>query len=206
MHTVVCSNSNPEQLGWESEATCSQHRSESSGAGHWQWGVHQCSHPRAGHWCLSVTGVCQWSHTSVRTCPAGLFCSGAEAQQPPHSPSVLGCWVSPGVLGECSSPAEPESPRKTSLLPVLHPSNLLQDIKVCCTGLMPASNVASDMFKQIIDILFTKVFTMPYPSPIFFPILFPPTQSRAWAMCRFAWSLYQVRASWYLHLSAFKLV
>jgi len=38
---------------------------------------------------------------------------------------------------------------------------------------MPASNMASDMFKQIIDILFTEVFTISYPSPrIFSPAYF----------------------------------
>lgn len=79
-----------------------------------------------------------------------------------------------GLLGEGSVPAEPDSPRKASLLSVLHPSNLLLDIdfKVRCAGLLPASNIASDMFKQIIDILFTKVFTTPYPAPIFSPAYF----------------------------------
>lgn len=93
----------------------------------------------------------------------GLFCSAV--------PAVGFCQACRGAGSECCSPAEPDRLRDVSLLPVLQSSNLLQDIdfKVCCAGLTPASNRASDMFKQIMDILFTQVFRVPYPSPVIFP-------------------------------------
>lgn len=53
---------------------------------------------------------------------------------------------------------------------------------------MPASNMASDMFKQIIDILFTEVFTIPDPSPARFSLAYFHQQSLAWTMCMFVGS------------------
>lgn len=107
-----------------------------------------------------AVGVCQCSHIS-QDLPSGAVLLWGR-----------GRTATPKPL--CSSPAGRDSPRKASLLSVLHPSNLLQDMdfKACCAGLLPASNIASDMFKQIIDILFTKVFTTPHPSPVFSPAYF----------------------------------
>lgn len=117
--------------------------------------------------CLSVV-----THLSGMT-QMGLFFSGAEAHWlSPAVPPCHACWA---AGNKCQNPAEPDCLRKVSLLSVRRSSNLLQDIdfKVCCTGLLPASNIASDKFKQIIDILFTEVFTISCPSPhIFSPAYF----------------------------------
>lgn len=110
IHTVVCSNFSSTAWGQELTAQFREHQRRS----------------------LAV-GVCQCSHISQDL--HRLFCSGAEAGQPPHSPSVLGCWVSAQALLSQTAPGKPACSLSSAPAIFYRTSTSKSALLACCQPL-----------------------------------------------------------------------